>query len=77
MLPMLWAPVPGNSNPRPDFTPSPPLPAERILWREAATWAEEFWQRVARDEQVSDEMRQCAREAGAFVTRMRAHFAGA
>ncbi len=76
MLPMLWAPTPGQAAPLPTFAPVPPLPAELPLWNEAAAWATEFWQRVEADPMVSREFRARAREAGAHVTRLRTHFAG-
>ncbi len=75
MLPMLWAPTPGNATPAPEFAPVPPLPADRELWLEAAGWAEEFWQRVAADARLSPGFAAHARAAGATVARLRAHFA--
>ena len=41
MLPMLWAPTPGQATPTPTFAPVPPLPDELSIWNEAAAWAEE------------------------------------
>ena len=76
MLPMLWAPTPGNSAPTPSFTPPLPLPAEIELWRETARWAEDFWQRVSADARVSSEFASIARDAGSHVARLRAHFGG-
>ncbi len=75
MLPMQWAPMTGNATPSPTFTPPPPLPNEREIWAEAATWAGEFWRRVAEDEAVSAEFAEIARRAGAHVERMRGLFA--
>ena len=71
MLPMLWAPAPGNATPTPDFTPALPLPAEREIWHEAAGWAAEFWQGVAADPQVSPEFAAIARAAQATLGRLR------
>ena len=75
MLPMLWAPTPGNATPAPEFAPMPPLPAERDVWLEAAGWAEVFWQRVAADERVSPAFAVIASDAGETVARLRRHFA--
>lgn len=75
MLPMLWAPVPGNATPSPDFAPPPPLPSERGRWSEAAAWAADFWSRVIADERISAEFANRARGAAAVVARMRAQFA--
>jgi hypothetical protein len=71
MLPMLWAPTPGQATPAPSFEPALPLPGERALWNEAAVLAAEFWQRVADDAQVSAEFRAITGVAGAQVARMR------
>jgi hypothetical protein len=56
------------------FAPAPPLPAELECWRQAAAWAEDFWQRVATDARVTPEFAVIAREAGETVRRLRAHF---
>lgn len=74
MVPMLWAPVPGQALPIPEFRPVLPLPASRELWAEAAQWAEDFWARVAGDAMVSTEFRGTAHTAGELVARMRAQF---
>jgi hypothetical protein len=74
MLPMLWAPVPGQATPTPGFAPTPPLPGELAGWTEAAGWAEEFWARVSGDARVSAEFAAIARAAGAQVARMREVF---
>lgn len=57
MLPMLWAPRPGDATPAPEFAPSAPMPQELELWPEAATLAEQFWTRVEADARVSDGFR--------------------
>lgn len=74
MLPMLWAPIPGQATPMPTFAPAPPLPGELPVWNEAAAWAGEFWRRVADDTRVSAEFATVARAAGAQVARMREIF---
>ncbi|GAA5124359.1 type II toxin-antitoxin system HipA family toxin YjjJ [Luteolibacter yonseiensis] len=67
MLPMLWSPGnQGELTPR-RFSPAPPLPALAESWREAAGWAEIFWQRVVRDERISGEFGRMAQEAGEVV----------
>jgi hypothetical protein len=53
MLPMQWAPTPGEAAPDPAFEPALPLPADREIWHEAAAWADAFWARVANDPLVS------------------------
>ena len=75
MLPMLWAPRVGDATPAPEFAPTPPLPADREVWSEAAALAEDFWQRVASDERVSPGFATHARAAGETVVRLRRHFA--
>jgi hypothetical protein len=50
------------------------MPAELECWRQAAAWADGFWQRVATDARVSSEFTVIAREAGETVRRLRAHF---
>lgn len=74
MLPMLWAPTPGQATPTPTFSPAPPLPGELPIWNEAAGWASDFWQRVAGEARVSAEFAALARAAGAKVGRMREIF---
>ena len=74
MLPMLWAPRPGQAMPVPPFSPASPLPGERALWAEAAAWAADFWARAASDTMVSAEFAGIARRAGAQVERMRGVF---
>jgi len=71
MLPMLWAPAPGNATPATDFAPPLPLPAEREIWHEAAGWADDFWQRVAADPLVSRAFATIAESALATVRRLR------
>jgi hypothetical protein len=73
MLPMLWAP--GNQGELVErrFAPAPPLPAMTEPWREAAEWAEIFWDRVAADSRRSPDSGQMAREAGAVIRHLRRH----
>lgn len=76
MLPMAWAPsAQGEIVERP-FAPPPPLPALLPAWSEAATWAEEFWARVAASDAVTPEFAARALAAGERVAGLRAHFAG-
>ncbi len=72
MLPMLWAPAPGDATPAPEFSPALPLPADREVWHEAAAWAAELWPRVADDARVSPDFAAHARAAAAAIARLRA-----
>ncbi len=76
MLPMLWAPTAGHAAPVPLFAPVLPLPEEIPVWSEAASWAIEFWRRVAADGTVSTEFAEIAHRAGDQVRRMHQAFAG-
>jgi DNA-binding transcriptional ArsR family regulator len=75
MLPMGWAPSTQGEVVEWTFGPRAPLPGVRPAWSEAATWAAEFWRRVADDATVSAEFREIARRAGDHVERMRGLFA--
>lgn len=77
MLPMLWAPAPGQATPSPTFSPPVPLPGEVPVWSEAAAWAAEFWQRVSTDPLVSQDFAAHARAALDYVERMRRQFVSA
>lgn len=72
MLPMLWAPRPGDGEPNPEFNPTLPLPHELEVWKEAASLAETFWERMAMSLQVSDTFRPLAAKARATVHALRA-----
>ena len=74
MLPMLWAPRPGDATPTPAFLPSAPLPQELKLWPEAAEMAETFWSRVEADKRISDGFRPVAAAARQAVKALRARF---
>lgn len=74
MLPMLWAPRPGDATPAPEFSPSAPMPQELELWPETATLAEQFWTRVEADTRVSDGFRPLAAAALRAVRALRARF---
>jgi hypothetical protein len=74
MLPMLWAPRPGDATPAPEFTPLAPMPAELELWPEAATLAERFWSLVEADARVSDGFRPHASAALRAVRTLRLRF---
>lgn len=63
MLPMLWAPRPGDATPAPAFSPSAPMPQELDLWPEVAPLAERFWATVEADARVSDGFRPHAANA--------------
>ncbi|WP_324726026.1 HipA domain-containing protein [Actomonas aquatica] len=53
MVPMLWAPRPGESEPLPEFRPKLPTPRHLDVWSEAAELAERFWERITREAFVS------------------------
>jgi hypothetical protein len=74
MLPMLWAPRPGEASPAPVFTPPAPLPQELTLWPEAATLAERFWERVEADPRISAGFRPHAAAALAALRTLRERF---
>lgn len=74
MLPMFWAPRPGDATPAPEFLPSAPLPQEMELWPEAAAMAETFWQRVEADPRVSENFRPHAAAALRAIQTLRARF---
>lgn len=74
MLPMFWAPRPGEAAPVPVFNPSAPLPQELELWPEAAQMAEEFWRRVEEDARVSDGFRPPAAAARRAIQNLRTRF---
>ncbi len=74
MLPMLWAPRPGEASPEPVFTLPAPLPQELTLWPEAATLAERFWERVEADPRISTSFRPHAAAALAALRTLRERF---
>ncbi len=73
MLPMLWAPGSQGELIERRFAPAPPLPAMTEPWREAARWAENFWDRVAADPRLSPEFGRMAHEGGVVVRQLRRH----
>jgi hypothetical protein len=75
MLPMLWAPGVQGEITVPAFTPAPPLPALRDAWRQAAAWADTFWESVAGDERLSTDFAQPVNSARAALRALRS-FAG-
>lgn len=57
MLPMMYRPA-GNGAVVPrDFRVAVPLPADLLIWRQVAGWAEDYWQRVSVEALVSDGLR--------------------
>ena len=74
ILPMLWAPRPGEATPAPAFTPPAPLPQELALWPEAAALAEQFWERVEADARISADFRLHAATALAALRALRERF---
>jgi hypothetical protein len=57
MLPMAWAPRPGDGEPTPELNPPPPLPREAEAWGEAVRLAEDFWARMEVLDNVSETFR--------------------
>lgn len=74
MLPMLWAPRPGDATPAPEFTPPAPMPEQIEFWPEAASLAEQFWTRVETDARVSESFRPLAAKALMAVRALRSRF---
>ena len=74
MLPMQWAPGVQGEISSHALTPLPPIPSELAAWREAAGWAEDFWNRVAADPRLSADFVRLAAGAGATVRKLRGHF---
>ena len=74
MLPMLWAPRPGEASPAPGFIPPAPMPQELAIWPEAATLAERFWERVEADPRISAGFRPHAASALAALRTLRERF---
>lgn len=73
MLPMLWAPGPqGEIIPR-NYAPAPPLPTAMEAWREAASWATQFWKRVTNDDRFSPDFQALATTATANLDRLIKH----
>ncbi len=73
MLPMLWAPGSQGELIERQFAPAPPLPAMTEPWREAAEWAEDFWNRVSEDVRLSPEVARIAGDSRAVLVRLRKH----
>jgi hypothetical protein len=64
MLPMMYAPQRGVELPPREFTPTPPIPAEREAWSVARPAALAFWERAAADARISQDFRAiCAANA--------------
>ncbi len=73
MLPMLWAPGSQGELIERQFAPAPPLPVMTEPWREAAGWAENFWNRLSEDARLSTEFARIADDARAVLARLRRH----
>ncbi len=74
MLPMLWAPRPGDATPMPEFSPAPPMPDELDLWLEAAPMAENFWLAAESGALFSTEFRRISANALRALRTLRARF---
>ncbi|MEO5917072.1 MAG: type II toxin-antitoxin system HipA family toxin YjjJ [Luteolibacter sp.] len=73
MLPMLWSPGSQGEIIERNFAPAPPLPAMTEPWREAAGWAENFWDRLAGDSRLSREFARISQDAVATIRQLRRH----
>lgn len=74
MLPMLWAPRPGDATPAAEFAPPAPMPDQLDLWPEVAPLAEQFWTRLESDARVSDGFRPHSTAALRAIRTLRARF---
>jgi hypothetical protein len=74
MLPMLWAPRPGDATPAPAFAPPEPMPNELELWPEIAPLAVQFWARVESDARISEDFRAIAATTQRALQALRARF---
>lgn len=72
MLPMLYAPLRGGELPARAFLPELPLPAEAVLWRQAAAAASDYWQRCAGDSRISPDFRRVCADNAQTLERLRA-----
>jgi hypothetical protein len=69
MLPMRYAPSRGGDVPERRYDPPLPLPAEAVVWREAAQGAHAFWLRCESDARISDGFRRtCGQNAKALAS---------
>jgi hypothetical protein len=74
MLPMLYRPAANGSLVPRDYQPPPPTPAALPHWQNAATWADDFWQRVAQHPQLSADFRAIANDNRIRLDRLRQRF---
>lgn len=74
MLPMLYRPASNGAVVPRSFEPPPPLPATLSSWRQAAAWAESYWQRVAHHQAISDDFRRIAEANQMTLSRLRRRF---
>lgn len=62
MLPMAYAPMRGGELPTREFFPELPLPAETMVWQQAAVAAISFWETGTGDARISDNFRKICAE---------------
>lgn len=74
MLPMLYRPAANGAVVARAFEPPPPTPAALPHWRQAAAWAELYWQRAAQHPGISDDFRRIADTNRAALGRLRQRF---
>jgi len=74
MLPMLYRPAANGAVVARAFEPPPPTPAALPTWRQAAAWAELYWQRAAQHPDIGDEFRRIADANHTVLGRLRRRF---
>lgn len=74
MLPMLYRPAANGAVVARAFEPPPPTPAALPHWRQAARWAELYWQRAAQHPEISDDFHRIADANHATLGRLRRRF---
>lgn len=74
MLPMMYRPAANGAVIARDYAPAVPTSSDLAAWRQAAFWAQLYWERVERHEQVSDDFRRIANANGKEVARVRQRF---
>jgi len=74
MLPMLYRPAANGGIAARDFQPPVPLPAALPHWRQAATWADTFWQQVSMHPDISPDFQRIARDNRIRLDALRQRF---
>ncbi|WP_449424207.1 hypothetical protein [Rhodanobacter lindaniclasticus] len=74
MLPMLYRPAANGAVVARAFEPPPPTPAALPHWKQAAAWAELYWQRAAQHPGIGEDFRRIAAANHATLGRLRQRF---